>query len=93
MVSETLTNCPFCGKLAIKILHIPFVTNKFASGCRAGGKRTFVQEEKYDVISGCEACGKSKKEVEKALNEGEEISHKERIRRIKKSGLPTRIEF
>jgi len=93
MVSEQLTNCPFCGKLSIKILHIPHVVNKFASGCRAGGKRTFIQEEKYNVISGCEECGKSKKEVEKTLNQGKEIDHKEVVKRIKKQGLPTRIEF
>ena len=90
MVSEQLTNCPFCGKLTIKILHIPFVVNKFSSGCRAGGKRTFVQEEKLNILSGCDECGKSQKEVEKALNDGtDKITHEERIRRIKESGLPT----
>jgi len=94
MTRETLTNCPFCGKLTIKILHIPFVANTFASKCRAGGRNTVIQKERFDVLSGCDACGKSRKEVENTLNNKEDkISHEERIRRIRESGLPTRIEF
>ena len=90
---ETLINCPFCGKMTIKILHIPFVSNTFTSRCRAGGKTTIIQKEKYDIISGCDACGKSLKEVEKELNgEGRQQSHEERLKRIKDSGMPTRIE-
>ena len=38
------------------------------------------------------ALEKSRKEVEKAFNEGKRASHEERIKRIKESGLPTRIE-
>ena len=93
MVSEGLTDCPFCGSHTIKILHIPFVANTFASKCRAGGRNTVIQKSDDKVLSGCENCGKSQKEVEKALNEGKEISHEERIKRMKESGLPTQLEF
>jgi len=93
MPQESLTNCPFCKKMTIKLLHIPFVSNTFTSKCRAGGKNTRIQKEKYDVLSGCEACGKSLKEVEKELNgEGKQASHEERLKRIRDSGLPTRVE-
>lgn len=94
MVQETLTNCPFCGKLTISILHIPFVANTFTSKCRAGGRNTVYQKERYDVLSGCEACGKSQKEIEKALNEGstKQVSHEERLRRLREAGLPLKIE-
>ena len=90
---ETLTNCPFCGKMTITILHVPFVANIFTSKCRAGGRNTVYQKERFDVMSGCEACGKNRKEVEKALNSsGKEQSHEERLKRLKEAGLPTRIE-
>ena len=89
---ESVIECPFCGKMTITILHIPFVTNTFTSKCRAGGKNTIIQKERFDVLSGCEACGKSKKEVEKALNKGKQIPHEERLKRAKKSGLPVMIE-
>ena len=91
---ETLTNCPFCHKLTIKILHIPFVSNTFKSRSRAGGRVTRYQKEKYNVLSGCDLCGKSKKEIERALNGPvKEISHEERIRRLKEAGLPIKLQF
>ncbi|MFH1825654.1 MAG: hypothetical protein ABH873_10610 [Candidatus Firestonebacteria bacterium] len=78
--------------MTITILHIPLVINKFTNKGRSGGTRTRKQEEKYNVLSGCEACKKSKKEVEKALNEGKQLPHEEKLKRAKKSGLPTMIE-
>jgi len=94
MASESLTNCPFCGKLTISILNIPFVANTFTSKCRAGGRTTRIQKERHNVLSGCEACGKSQKEIEKALNEGsaKQVSHEERLRRLREAELPLKIE-
>ena len=91
MPTEALINCPFCSKLTITILHIPLTVSKVSSRCRAGGTTKKVQKEKYDILSGCEACGKSKKEVEKALNEGKQLSHEEKLKRFKDAGLPTRF--
>lgn len=90
---ETITTCPFCKKPTIKILHVPFVANTFTSKSRAGGRNTVIQKERFDVLSGCDECGKSKKEVERALNTGrtKEMTHEERIKRMKDAGLPTRI--
>jgi len=95
MPSETIIQCPFCGKLTITILHIPFVSKTISSKTRAGGRETRIQKERYDVLSGCSECRKSQKEVEKALNTGKtkEIPHEERLRRIKEAGLPTRLEY
>ena len=93
MPSEMVTNCPFCGKMSIRVLHIPFVAQTITSKCRAGGRVTRYQRERFEVLSGCEACGKSREEVEKAFNEMKKLSHEERIKRIKESGLPTRIEM
>lgn len=95
MPSETVIQCPFCGKQTITILHIPFVSNTFTSKSRAGGKVTRIQKERYDILSGCSECVKSRKEVEKALNTGrtKEISHEERLKRIKEAGLPTKLKY
>jgi len=92
MPSETLTTCPFCKKLTVKVLHIPFVANTYTSKCRAGGRNTVYQKERFDVLSGCESCGKTQKEVQDELDGKREIPHEERIRRLQQSGLPTRIE-
>ena len=92
MPSETLTTYPFCGKLTITILHIPFVANTFTSKCRAGGRTTRYQKERFNVLSGCEACGKSQKEVQDELDGKKGIPHEERIKRLQQAGLPTRIE-
>jgi len=88
MTSEKLTNCPFCGKETIRILHQPFVARKSMSKSRFGAGGPKYTKERSDVLSGCEACGKSQKEVQKAL-EGKEVrSHEERMERLKKRGLP-----
>ena len=94
MPSETTIQCPFCGKQTITILHIPFVSKTFTSKSRAGGKVTRIQKERYNVMSGCSECGKSQKEVEKALNTGKtrEESHEERLKRVRDAGLPTIIQ-
>ena len=91
---EELIECPFCGKMTIKVLRIPFVKQIITSKCRAGGRNIRYQKERDEVLSGCSACGKSKEEVEKKLNEPEKkISPEERIKKLKELGLPTKIEF
>ena len=92
MSNETITSCPFCDKMTIIILHIPFVSNTFTSNCRSGGTTTRIQKERFDVISGCEACGKDRKEVEDSLNGPvKERSHEDRLKRLKEAGLLTQI--
>lgn len=88
MVEEKLTNCPFCGKETIKILHQPFVARKSMSKSRFGSGGPVYTKEKFEVLSGCEACGKTQKEVEKALEGKEERTHNERMERLKRRGLP-----
>jgi len=92
MAEEKLTNCPFCKKLTIKIIHQPFVARKGLTRSRLGSGGPIYTREKSDVMSGCEACGKSLKEVEEVLNdEGKGKSHEERLKRLQESGLPTKI--
>lgn len=88
MVKETLTDCPFCGKLTIRIFHQPFIARKSMSKSRFGSGGPIYTKERSDVLSGCEACGKSQEEVQKRLEGKEERSHEERMERFKKRGLP-----
>lgn len=88
MAIETLTNCPYCGKETIKILHQPFVSRKSMSKSRFGTGGPVYTKERFEVLSGCEACGKSQKEVQTALEGKKERSHEEKIERLKKRGLP-----
>ena len=87
--------CPFCSKGDINIIHIP-VSLSFKKGPYGGGKagitstaeKTRVEEEK------CSNCGKLRKEIEKALETGitKELSHEDRLKRLKDSGLPLILE-
>ncbi|MBU1167536.1 hypothetical protein KKC60_03980 [Patescibacteria group bacterium] len=92
MSSETVIQCPFCGKETITILRIPFVSKTVTSKCRAGGRVKKIQKGRDDVLSGCSECGKTKKEVIARLDNKEEISHEDRLKRLLESGLPTKIE-
>ncbi|MFA5247401.1 MAG: hypothetical protein WC408_05930 [Candidatus Micrarchaeia archaeon] len=57
-------NCPFCEKLSIKVFEIPsYKARDHASqySSKRGGSA--------EILSGCEACGKSLKEVKAKLRE------------------------
>jgi DNA-directed RNA polymerase subunit RPC12/RpoP/rubredoxin len=86
--------CPFC-KAKIKVLYKPSMmrfTN--SSSASAGTKRkAFRTPEKYEILADkCPNCGKSKKEIERALREGRQLSNEEIIKRMKEAGLPLKIK-
>ena len=92
MPEKRIIKCPFCKKLTITVLHQPFVARKSITKSRFGAGGPVFTKERTDVYSGCDACGKSLKEVEKELNnEGKVKSHEERLKRLRESGLPTKI--
>ncbi|RLF35151.1 MAG: hypothetical protein DRM99_05215 [Thermoplasmata archaeon] len=93
---ETEIECPFCKKAKVRMFHKEGYYQAKVSRISAGAKTTYHWvPDTYEVLEDCPNCGKRKKEIQKAL-EGEvstkKLSHKERIKRIKESGLPTRIE-
>jgi len=92
MKLETITNCPFCGRETIKIFHQPFVARKSMSKSRFGTGGPKFTKERFDVMSGCDSCGKSQKEVQKALEGRNERTYEEKIERLKRRGLPLIIE-
>ena len=93
---ETKTiKCPFCniGDVDIQI------TSEYMSvhGSHAAGRRSIIPNyhpEKIDVHNNCPSCGKSKQDIKQALETGstKQLSHEDRLKRLRESGLPTRIE-
>jgi len=88
---ENITlECPFCHKMTITAIHYPPVLQTSVS--RAAGRTStkfYQTKEKTEVTSGCSNCGKSQKEVEKALKEGKEDTEKEKriLERLKQQGI------
>jgi hypothetical protein len=87
--------CPFCKQRTIKIMHRP--ESYTTQTTRAGSNRKTIPNltpAKDEVLSDkCSNCGKSKKEIEKALKEGKQPSNEEIIKRMKEAGLnPSRLK-
>jgi len=87
--------CPFCNKIGVPVLHqIP--TLQTATSHAAGKTKTkyYYTKEKYEVQTPCHNCGKSAKEIQKALDEGKRDPEKERkiLERLKKQGLDMSFE-
>ena len=64
---EHLWECPFCGRMTIRVLHFPRTARPVKTSW--GGSKPWMQVSKEVVIiqSGCSNCGKSREEVEKEL--------------------------
>ena len=83
-------DCPFCGKGKISVIHIPSILQSSTS--HAAGKtksKYYYSKEKYEVQSPCPKCGKSAKEIQKALDEGVKDPEKDKkiLKRLKEQGL------
>jgi len=83
--------CPFCHKVGIGCFRIPVHREPHTS--RISGKsatRYFSVPEKVNILSGCPNCGKTKNEIQKAIDTGKTkvLTHEERIEMLKKRGLP-----
>ncbi len=94
-MSEVITiECPFCKKKVVKIMHRNDVYS--AQTVRAGSNAKTIPKltkgKNEILVEKCPNCGKTKKEIEKALKEGIPLSHEEIIRRAKEAGLPLKIK-
>ena len=91
---ETLLECPFCGKAKIRVFHKEGYLQAKTSRISAGAKTTYHRvPDTYQVLEDCPNCGKRRKEIERKLEGEEEIDHRKVLERMKRQGLPTRIEF
>lgn len=85
--------CPFCKQKTIKVIHTPEIYT--TQRTKAAGKYKSIPKlspEKNEIVSEkCSNCGKSKKEIQKALKEGKKPSREEIIKRFQEAGIPTKI--
>jgi len=91
---QTVLECPFCGQKTINATFIPSMLQAATSRSAAGSKTKFYQtKEKYEIQSGCSNCGKSQKEVERALKEGKPDVDKEKkiLKRLQEQGFSGEI--
>jgi NACalpha-BTF3-like transcription factor len=84
--------CPFCKKDAVKAIYYPPVLQMKKSRSAAAGTKTkfYHTKERWEIISDCSNCGKSKEEIIKALKE-KKIDLKKKLEELRKQGLPTVI--
>lgn len=85
---KKVIGCPFCGKETIKVIHAP-ETVRYIKGTWGGRAAPRKTKEKYEVISPCPNCGKSVKEIQRALDEGKKDPKKDKkiLKRLKEQGL------
>lgn len=96
MPENIVLECPFCHKITISAIHYPPVLQTSVS--RAAGRTStkfYQTKEKTEVTSGCSNCGKSQKEVERALkdnnSDGDLEKEKKILERLKQQGFPGEI--
>ena len=89
--AETIL-CPLCGKGEVEIIFTPGYTSWHVT--RIASKTTREKKfhgEKYKVQNKCSECGATRTQIREALERGRtnKISHEDRIKRIRESGMPT----
>lgn len=93
---KATVECPFCHKMGVAAFHKPSFAQGKVSRISAGAKTTFTRvDEKYFVQGDCPNCGAKNKDIQAWYDgqyEGKKLSHEERIKRMKESGMPTRVE-
>ncbi len=90
---EIMIKCPFCKTGDITIDYIPSSV-RLTKGPWGGSKPGIIRSSEKSSIreEKCPNCGKTKKEIQVKLDGKVEASHEERLKRIRDSGLPSRIE-
>jgi hypothetical protein len=87
--------CPFCKQKNIKVLHKEETFSAKRTRIRAGRSTKYIKSpEKYEIlVDKCPNCGKSKKEIEKALKYGKELSKEDVLKRLREAGLdPSKLK-
>ena len=89
-IAEVELECPFCGKKGVTAKYFPPSLGSKTSRSAGGSKtKIFRVKERYEGISGCKFCGKSDKEIEKAMKEGKSDAKKDEriLKRLKEQGI------
>lgn len=93
MSEQKIIKCPFCNEGNIVTMYTPkTLIQKYARAASNRKRVIYYKDEKYVLVSDkCPNCGKTRKEIEKALKEGIPPSNEEIIRRLKEAGLPLKF--
>ena len=96
-IEQKTIKCPFCKEGDIDVLYTSEHMSAHATFSAGGKSKKMIPNyhpEKYDVRNSCPICKKSRQEIKDVLQRGGEgtKSHEDRLKRIRDSGLPTRIE-
>ena len=93
MIDEKI-KCPFCKKGDIDIVR---TLDWYSEGrAHSAGRSAMIPHyhpEKVEIRNKCPECGKSKSDIRYAMEHGTPEEHKAVVERMKKSGLPTQLEF
>ena len=90
MLERVKLECPFCGKKDVVAIYIPSHLKSKVSRTSAKAITKFYKtKEKYEVQDRCPNCGKSAKQIQKALDEGVRDPEKDKriLKRLKEQGL------
>lgn len=94
MPEKITIECPFCKKLTIQVMHSPEVYS--TQTIRVGSNRKTIPNltpAKDQVLTiKCPNCGKSKKEIEYALEHGVPLTNEEIIKRLQEAGVPLKLK-
>lgn len=93
---KAIVECPFCHKVGVMAFHKPSYSEASTSRISNKSATTYRRvDEKYFIQGDCPKCGKSQKDIQKWYDgeyaKEKELSHKERLKRLKEAGLPTKI--
>jgi len=90
---QKVLKCPYCGQGEIITLYTPrTMVTKYGRAGHSKKAINYFIDEKYEIVSiKCPSCGKSKREIEKALKHGKEPSREDIIKRLQEAGLPTKF--
>jgi len=88
--------CPFCHGSRVRVFHKESYLQGKKSHIAAGDKTKFYRKpDTYEVLEDCPNCRKTAREIQRAYETGivREPSREERLERMRRAGLPTRIEY
>lgn len=77
--------CPFCKEGKVECLYTPGVTTERVSKTATFGSTRSIRrtKEKYEIVAGCQKCGRPKKDIKRALREGTPEDRKRKRERVK----------
>ena len=93
MPRQISIECPFCMRSVAALKYESYLQTQ-RTRIFAGTKYIYQKKpKKVEILEPCSNCGKSIKEIQKAYNTGitKNLSHTQRLKRLKKAGLPTKI--